>query len=327
MNPDLSYVSVVEPVSPAVERVKTVLFRPFDLGKWCVIGFSAWLAQLGSGGGGGNSGGGGRAGGRYRGDVPGEIREGYYEAKDFVLSNLEWLIPLAAVVFLIVVAVWLLLLWLSSRGRFSFLYCVAQNKGEFWNPWRTYRRHGSSLFAFRVVLGILAFLIVGIFLAMTGALVALSINTFGFGPYTILGIVMSGFLLVASAIVFAVIGVFTTDFAVPIMYLRDITCRQAWGVLVGMIAANMGRFVLYVLFKIVLGLVIVMLIVATVCLTCCIAGCIYIIPYVGSVVLLPLSVFGRSYSLYYLAQYGPDFNVFPPEPAPEAVPPAAGMQI
>jgi len=37
-------ISVTEPVSPALERVKTMLFKPFDLGKWFTIGFCAWLA-------------------------------------------------------------------------------------------------------------------------------------------------------------------------------------------------------------------------------------------------------------------------------------------
>ena len=44
-------ISVAEPVSPALERVKLMLFQPFDLGKWFVIGFCAWLAFLGEGGG------------------------------------------------------------------------------------------------------------------------------------------------------------------------------------------------------------------------------------------------------------------------------------
>lgn len=61
VNPRPDYVSVIEPITPAIERVKTVLFRPFDLGKWFVIGLSAWLAQFGQNGGGG--GGGGRGGG------------------------------------------------------------------------------------------------------------------------------------------------------------------------------------------------------------------------------------------------------------------------
>ncbi|HLX94273.1 MAG TPA: hypothetical protein VKU37_00855 [Verrucomicrobiae bacterium] len=43
-------ISVAEPVSPALEQVKRVLFRPFDLGKWFTIGFCAWLAQLGESG-------------------------------------------------------------------------------------------------------------------------------------------------------------------------------------------------------------------------------------------------------------------------------------
>ena len=53
MNGEQPYVSVVEPLSPAIDWVKTVLFRPFDLGKWFVIGFCAWLAQLGKSPGGG----------------------------------------------------------------------------------------------------------------------------------------------------------------------------------------------------------------------------------------------------------------------------------
>jgi hypothetical protein len=49
--------------------------------------------------------------------------------------------------------------------------------------------------------------------------------------------------------------------------------------------------------------------------TCCIAGCLMALPYVGTVALLPVLVFKRSYSIYYLAQFGPAYNVFPPAPA------------
>ena len=40
-------ISVAEPVAPALERVKQMLFKPFDLAKWITIGFCAWLAELG----------------------------------------------------------------------------------------------------------------------------------------------------------------------------------------------------------------------------------------------------------------------------------------
>jgi hypothetical protein len=45
-------------------------------------------------------------------------------------------------------------------------------------------------------------------------------------------------------------------------------------------------------------------------LTCCILGCVLMIPFLGTVLLLPILVFKRSYSLYYLAQYGEQFDVF-----------------
>lgn len=31
--------------------MQQVLFRPFDIGKWLVIGFACWLARLAEGGG------------------------------------------------------------------------------------------------------------------------------------------------------------------------------------------------------------------------------------------------------------------------------------
>ena len=37
------HVSVTLPISPAMDRVKRLLFQPFDLGKWFMIGFGAWL--------------------------------------------------------------------------------------------------------------------------------------------------------------------------------------------------------------------------------------------------------------------------------------------
>jgi len=158
MNGEQPYVSVVEPLSPAIDWVKTVLFRPFDLGKWFTIGFCAWLAQLGKpGGGGGGSGGGGPGGGnlRRRGfsfdDVVQEGREGLAAAREFVEANLVWIIPAAILVLVIAVGLWLLFTWLSSRGRFMFLHCVAENKGEVVVPWRKFSQHGDSLFVFRIM--------------------------------------------------------------------------------------------------------------------------------------------------------------------------------
>jgi hypothetical protein len=71
---------------------------------------------------------------------------------------------------------------------------------------------------------------------------------------------------------------------------------------------------LYLLFQIVMSIVIAILVLAVVIATCRIACCLMVLPYVGTVVLLPMLVFERSYSLYYLAQFGPAYAVFPPLP-------------
>ena len=326
MNPRPAYVSVIEPISPAIERVRTVLFRPFDLGKWFVIGFSAWLAQLGSGGSGNGGGGGGNGGGgpRRLSDVPDEARHAFEQAKDYVTVNLHWIVPVTIFVLVLIVAVVLLVTWLSSRVLFTFLYCVAQNKGEFWNPWRQLGPLGNSLFAFRIALGIIGFLTGVTFLALGGVVGFVAYQTIGFTVFSILGIVMCGLLFLASLIVFGTIGMFTTDFVVPIMYQHTLRCTQGWKVLLEVLGHNQGRFVLYLLFKIVIGVAIGTIAIMMMCF-CCIACCLFMIPYIGTVLLLPLIVFKRSYSLYYLAQYGPEFNVFPPEP--EVVAPSPAFQL
>jgi hypothetical protein len=77
-----------------------------------------------------------------------------------------------------------------------------------------------------------------------------------------------------------------------------------------LIRVNPWRFTLYILFQIVIGLGILLVLIVAVLCTCCLGGLLLLIPYIGSVLLLPVTVFQRSYSLYYLAQYGDRFDVF-----------------
>ena len=79
-----------------------------------------------------------------------------------------------------------------------------------------------------------------------------------------------------------------------------------------MLTAGIGRFILYLLFQIVLTIAIDSMILAIVLVTCCVAGCFMAIPYLGTVLLLPVLVFKRSYSLFYLAQFGREYDVFAP---------------
>ncbi len=311
-------ISVAEPVSPALERVKRVLFRPFDLGKWFTIGFCAWLAQLGeSGGTGGNFNLGSH---QNYGD---NLRNDFVRARDYVLDNLNWILPLAAVLVVVGLAFWLLFLWLNSRGKFMFLHCVVRDKAEVTEPWHQFAREANSLFLFRLGLGLISMIFTLPLLIIAIVIVGKMFLTGQFVPNAIISAIGLGLLFFGVAIVFAIIRKLTLDFVVPIMFLRRNRCLSAWKELGSLVAGHAGTFILYFLFQIVLAMAIGTIVVVVILITCCIAGCLMALPYLGAVLLLPVSMFKRCYSLYFLAQFGRDYDVFPPEPAPPpGVPPA-----
>jgi len=317
-------ISVVEPISPALERVKQMLFRPFDLGKWITIGFCAWLAMLGESGGGfgGNYGGnsGANHGGSSSGNAGESFRHGFEQARHYTLENLYWIVPVVVVVVVVLLAFWLLILWLSSRGKFMFLHCVALDRAEVSEPWTKFSSEANSLLIFRIVLGLLGLLTMApclIFIAV--AIIRMVL----LGEPNVAAIVMAAgllLLLIVLAIGFALIHKFTVDFVVPVMYLRGGTCLAAWREFAALLAAHPGTFILYLLFQIVLGIAIGAIVLMAVLITCCILGCVMALPFIGTVVLLPVLVFKRAYSLYYLAQFGPNYDVFPKPPAAPAPP-------
>ncbi len=310
-------ISVAEPVSPALERVKLMLFQPFDLGKWFVIGFCAWLACLGEGGGGGTHF--NNNFGNHSHETGAEVRHGLEQAWGYVLNHLYWIVPVASLVILLCLALGLLILWLNCRGKFMFLHCVALNRAEVVGPWNKFAREGNSLFWFRLVLGLIG-AVLTLPLLVTIAVLILRMIFRGEpdvgGIVTAAGLALVFFVL---AVVCAIIRKFTVDFVVPIMFLRGGKCWAAWKEFYGLLSAHPGQFTLYILFSIVLAMGLGVLVLMFMLVTCCFC-CLMLLPYVGTVVLLPVLIFKRAYPLYYLAQYGPEYDVFPPP----ATPPMAG---
>jgi hypothetical protein len=320
-------INVVEPVSPALERVKQMLFRPFDLGKWFAIGFCAWLALLGEQGGGGVNGFNNFNTKTGAQNHPAEsFRHFWEQAREFTMNNLYWLIPVAIVVVLLSIALGLLILWLNSRGKFMFLHCVALDKAEVSEPWNKFAAQANSLFWFRVVVQLIGAVLILPMLVFIAVLVVKMILAGAPDVGAIMICVGLGMVFILLAIVFALIHKFTADFVVPIMFLRGGKCLEAWKEFWGLLTANAGQFTLYILFQIVLGMAIGVIVVGVVLITCCIAGCLMAIPYIGTVLLLPVLVFQRSYSLYFFRQFGAAYDVFPAAPPAPPAPPATGLR-
>jgi hypothetical protein len=99
------------------------------------------------------------------------------------------------------------------------------------------------------------------------------------------------------------------------MFLRHSRCLDGWREFSGLLRAHVGRFVLYLLFHLVLSMGIGLAVFIATIFTCCIAGCLLAIPYLGTVLFLPVLVFLRAYSLHYLAQFGPQYIAWGAPPA------------
>jgi|ERR1700674_3227457 len=323
MAPPPAQVSVTSPIQPAIERAKRLLFQPFNLGKWFAIGFCAWLAGLGQGG---FTGFHGRLPSSWRSSqVPSSSSwngsgEWLEQLRDEVMRNLYWIVPVAVAAAGLIVVLWLLLVWLSSRGEFMFLHCVALDRAEVAVPWHQHAGKARSLFLFRLALGLIAMVPVLLLLAIIGVLAVRIFRQGGTDPVGWLLLIAAVLALVAVGVVFAIVAKLTRDFVVPIMFLRGGTCREAWSELLGLFAGRFHLLIVYLLFQIVLGLAIGIGILVIVIATCCLAGCLLILPYLGTVALLPVLVFQRAYSLYYLGQLGARYDVFQTTAAAAASP-------
>jgi hypothetical protein len=301
-------ISCTGPVTPAWERMKDILFRPFNIGKWFMLGFSAWLATLGQGGGNFNATG-PADWNEGSGGSTGDFQQGWETFRAFLAEH-SWVLPVIGIGILLFFAIGVALLWLRCRGRFMFLDNVVNNRGDIAYPWRAFKQHANSLFLWSFVFGMICLIVAIALIALTGITVVLPCIRAGrFLPSVFPGIILLGVLWLLFILATGLVAKFLEDFVVPIMYMHDLTATEAWKRFLPLLRRNTGRFILYLLFYFVLGLAAALIVGLMVLATCCIAGCLMALPWVGAVILLPVTVFFRLYSLEYLAQYGPDFQM------------------
>ena len=289
-------VSVVKPIRPALKRMKEILFQPFSIRKWLSIGFCSFLAFR-------------SASYSYKSFSHGNQKTsfGWADIQQYIHQHLTQVIWGSLAVLVVFLLIFFVIVWLNCRGQFMFLHCVALNRGEVAIPWKRFKQAAGNLWKFNSVIGLL--ILINILIA-AAIVVYVKIRNpyFGSGDFLRLLPLFGTFLLVV--LVFCIITFFTKEFLVPIMFLRGGTWSDGWRELGDLIRVNPWRFTLYILFQIVIGLGILLVLIVAVLCTCCLGGLLLLIPYIGSVLLLPVTVFQRSYSLYYLAQYGDRFDVF-----------------
>jgi hypothetical protein len=306
MNGTDGKIEIFAPFSQAFELTKTILFKPFDAGKWFVIGFAAFLASF--------------AGGANL-NIPKRLHWGDTNWRYSSVSNGVdtsghmplWVIPVVLVGIVILLVIAAALLWVGSRGRFIFTDCIVKNRGAIQEPWREFAPQANSFFYFALIVFAVALLLLGI--AALPMLVPLIVHG---GIAGALGMSFGLVIFIAVAVVLAVAWNVISQLMLPIMYRQRCSATVAFRQALSLVTAHAGPVILYLLFLIVLTMAAALIGCISSCVTCCITA----IPYIGTVILLPLYVLLHSYSLLFVRQFGPEYDVWgsvtPPDEPPAA---------
>ncbi|RJP35976.1 MAG: hypothetical protein C4547_08350 [Phycisphaerales bacterium] len=315
------HLSVTEPVGKAIQRCKLVLFRPIDVGRWFVIGFCAWLTFLGEGGGslhfnlpGGAPpfGGGGVAPAGpgpagFPGARPAPGTAG--SLGNWLAANVVPAVLVSVIVITLVLVVVTVLTWLRSRGRFMFLDCIVRNQAAVRQPWREFRELGNSLFAFTFLFSLAAGAVVLILAGVCVGVAWPDIQADRFGTAATTATLLAIALLTPSCLLILVINLLLHDLVAPTMYLFRVPVMAAWRIVrEEVLAGRGGTIVLFYLMKLVLAIAIALVAVIVTLLSCCLAA----LPYLGTVIMLPLLTFGTCYPLCFLEQLGERWRFFWP---------------
>jgi hypothetical protein len=304
MNGTEPNIEIFKSFGEAFELMKKMLFQPFDLKKWFVIGFAAWLANLGRGG--------------WSFNYQLNRREEMQKLNDAISQISHPILVFAGSLLIVFVLVLIVLFaWLRARGGFMFIDCIVKNRGAIGEPWREFQKEGNSYFLFWLVVAFL-FVIFAALLSLPLIILAikgryhLNLHRDHLDVNVLLAIAAWGFLMLLVIVTWALIA----SFMIPVMYRRRCRAYEAFRAAVSLIAAHPGEIVLYCLFLMALAIGTGFISCFAICATCCIAA----LPYIGTVILLPVFVLFRSFSLVFLRQFGPDYDVWRTFMPPEFLP-------
>jgi hypothetical protein len=308
MNGARREIEIFKPFGEAFELTNKILFQPFDLKKWLVIGFAAFLS-------------GHFAGVGFNFPLPVSNFQSHRVTQEMIPASLgqwkPWLVVMVVLFALVLFALVIALTWLKARGNFIFTDCIVRNQAAIARPWREYRKEGNSYFLFLLAVMSSVLLLLAAMLASFIGLVWLKPQSSETLPITSIGLIVLLFVFWVSIVILVSV---VSYFMVPVMYRRRCCASEAFRDITLLIKHNLGCFFLFCLFSVVLILAVLMIGGIVTCATCCLAA----LPYVGTVILLPVFVCLRAFGLMFLRQFGPDYDVWASFMPPEFLPILSG---
>ncbi len=349
--------SAVDCVQPAIQHTRDQLFRPFRFGQWsrlAVVGILA--AELHAGG--CNSGG-------WHFPMSTHPRQGHefvttsfpqIDPSRFDLARIAQFAGLIVAAILLATILGFIFLYINSVFRFILFDSVLKKRCSISEGWQRWRRAGRRFFLWQIVFMIAEFLILGVLIGVPLA-VAAALGWFhDFHEHvgrTVLGVILMVGLLFVFALAAVAVQLLARDFLVPIMALEEVDFADGWSRLLTLIRPEPGKYVVYLLLKIVLAIaaailfgiltLIPILVLIVPAVVAVIAGhaaglewnvttvslaiilgtlLMIVLIYVIALVNVPATVFFPAFAIHFFAARYPRLDALlnPPVPAPELPP-------
>ncbi len=271
-------------------------------------------------------------------------------------SRIAQFAGLIIAVVLLAIILGFVFLYISSVFRFILFESVLKKRcaiGEGWDRWH---RTGRRYFLWQIVLIIAEFLFLGVMIGVPLAIAA-ALGWFRNADQhiarSVVGVILLIGLFLMFALAAAVVQLLAKDFLVPIMALEEVDFADGWSRLIAVIRPEPGKFIVYLLLKIVLAIaaaivfsilaIIPALILVIPAVIAVVAGreaglgwnvttisvavifgtlLLMILIYVIALVSVPATVFFPAYSIYFFAARYPRLDaLLNPPPAAPVLPP------
>jgi len=242
----MSPISAADSVSPAIQRTKEFLFRPFSWGTYLKLGLVAIITE--------------GIGDNFRSSGHGSHGT---EPESIGLSpsslRPEW-IAVIVVAALVVLVLSLVVLYLVTRLRFAFFHCLIHNMKQIRPGWQLYRAQAMRFFWLNIVVGICFMLLAALLvIPFAAGFWRVFQETQQGGQPDVLSVLALVLPLIPIILLLVLAGVLADlilrDGMLPHFALDNATAGEAWAQVRARIKAEKRQFAVYALLRVVLPII------------------------------------------------------------------------
>lgn len=233
-------ISAVDAISPAIQRTRTFLFRPFRMGTYLKLCLVAVITEgLGS----------------FHFSSSGG--HGSNHPANFSAELMPERIGILVAGGVILMVLGCALYYLITRLRFSYFHCLIHNTRQIGPGWRLYREQATRFFWLNLVVGFCILLVVAVIALPFAAGFWRLFRNVPAGGHPDFGVLLSLILPLIPLITLLVIAgiaadLILRDLMLPHFALENATAGEAWSAVWTSIKAEKGSFFVYALLRIVL---------------------------------------------------------------------------